>query len=257
MRSMWNGSLGFGLVNIPVRMYLATEESRISFVQLDKKDHARVRYKKVNEVTGKELQQEDIVRGYPMNNTYVIVDDADLQKAAPEKVDHIDIVQFVNENEINALYYENHYFLEPDKVGAKAYILIRDALTLEGKAAIGRLVFHGKEWLCLIKPLRKVLALHKLRFSDEIRSEAGLVIPDAAIKNDELKMASLLIAQLSRPFKAEEYTDTYSAKVLEVIEAKARGKSKGKQLKIVHTATTDDLMEKLKASLHVKRKKAS
>jgi DNA end-binding protein Ku len=259
MRSMWKGSIGFGLVNIPVRLYVATEESNISFVQLDKRDHSRVRYKKVNENSGKELMQEDIVRGYQMGDNLVIVEDADLEKAAPEKIDHLEITQFINEKEIDGVYFEKAYYLEPDKAGVKAYILLRDALKKEGKAALGQLVYHNKEWLCLIKPQRNVLVLHKLRFSDEIRSEAGLVIPDTAVKADELKMASLLIAQLTRPFNPEDYRDTYSEKLLKVIEAKAKGKVTGKPLKVAHKATTDDLMEKLKASLNAKRsaKKAS
>jgi DNA end-binding protein Ku len=259
MRSMWKGSIGFGLVNIPVRMYVATEESNISFVQLDKKDHSRVRYKKVNENSGKEIMQEDIVKGYQMGDNLVIVDDADLEKAAPEKIDHLEITQFIHEKEIDGVYFEKAYYLEPDKAGVKAYVLLRDALKKESKAALGQLVYHNKEWLCLIKPQRNVLVLHKLRFSDEIRSEAGLSIPDTPVKADELKMASMLIAQLTKPFRPEEFRDTYSEKLMQVIEAKAKGKVTGKPLKVAHKATTDDLMDKLKASLNTKRttKKAS
>jgi DNA end-binding protein Ku len=253
MHSMWKGSLGFGLVNIPVKMYVATDESSINFTQLDKKDHARVRYKKVNELSGKELKQEDIVRAYPIGEQYVIVDDQDLQNAAPEKIDHLEISQFISEKEIDALYFEKPYYLEPDKMGAKAYVLLRDALKKEGKCGLGMLVYHNKEWVCLIKPLRKVLVMHRLRFSDEIRSEESVVVPENPIKADELKMASLLIDQLSRPFKPEEYRDTYSEKLLKLIEAKAAGKAKGKPLKVVHNATTVDLMDKLKASLNTKK----
>lgn len=256
---MWKGSIGFGLVNIPVRMYVATDESTLSFVQLDKKTHSRIKYKKVSELSGKELQQEDIVRGYQIGEDFVVVEDADFEKAAPEKIDHLEITQFINEKEIDAVYFEKPYYLEPDKMGGKAYVLLRDALKKEGKAALGPLVYHNKEWVCLIKPLDKVLVLHRLRFSDEIRSAVGLEIPDAAVKADELKMASLLIAQLTKPFKPEEYRDTYSEKLLKVIEAKAKGKVTGKPLKVVHNATTSDLMEKLKASLKTKptTKKAS
>lgn len=252
MRSMWKGSVGFGLVNIPVKMYVAAEESNISFVQLDKKTRSRVKYKKVSELTGKELQTEDIVKAYQIGDDYVIVEDADFQKAAPEKIDHLEIAQFVNEKEIDAVFFERPYYLEPEKNGVKAYALLRDALMKEHKAALGQLVYHNKEWVCLLKPLSKVLVLHRLRFSDEIRSTAGLTIPDTVIKPDELKMASMLISQLSRPFKPEDYQDTYSQKLLQVIEAKARGKSTGKPLKVVHNATTSDLMEKLKASLKTK-----
>lgn len=258
MRSMWKGSLGFGLVNIPVKMYVATEESDISFMQLDKKDHARVRYKKINENTGKELQQMDIVRGYEINGQVVIVEDTDLEKAMPEKIDHLEILQFVDEKEIDAVYYEKPYYLEPEKQGIKAYVLLRDALLLESKVGLGLLVYHNKEWLCLVKAMRKVLVMHRLRFSDEIRSEKGLDIPDTDIKKEELKMASLLINQLTRPFKPDDYRDTYSEKLMAVIEAKSKGKA-SKTLKVVHNATTTDLMAKLKESLTTKRssKKAS
>jgi len=137
--------------------------------------------------------------------------------------------------------------------------LLRDALLLEGKVGLGLLVYHNKEWLCLIKPMRKVLVMHKLRFSDEIRSEAGLVIPDADVKKEELKMASMLIGQLTKKFNAHEFRDTYSEKLMAIIEAKARGKAIGKTMKVVHNATTSDLMAKLKESLNTKRpsKKAS
>lgn len=254
MRSMWKGSVSFGLVNIPVRMYVAVEESNIPFVQLDKKTHARVRYKKVSELSGKELNTEDIAKAYQLGDDYVIVDDADFEKAAPEKIDHLEITQFISEKEIDPVYFEKPYYLEPDKVGAKAYALLRDALQKEGKCGLGTLVYHNKEWVCLIKPLRNILVLHRLRFSDEIRSEQGLVIPETTIKQEELKMASLLIAQLTRKFKPEDYKDTYSQRLLQVIEAKARGKATGKPLKVAHNATTVDLMDKLKASLKHSKK---
>lgn len=261
MRSMWNGTVAFGLVNIPVKMYLAAEESSLSFVQLDKKTRSRVKYKKVSEQTGKELQTEDIVKAYQLDNNYIIVDDADVRKAAPEKVDHIEISQFINEKEVDSVFFEKPYYLEPAQNGAKAYALLRDALTKEHKAALGQLVFQSKQWICLIKPLNKVLVLHRLRFSDEIRSTAGLAIPEMPVKAEELKMASMLITQLTKPFRAADLRDTYTEKLLKVIEAKAKAKGKdtGKPLKVVHNATTGDLMEKLRASLKAKpaNKKAS
>lgn len=257
MRAMWKGSLGFGLVNIPVKMYVAVEESSLSFVQLDKKDHSRVRYKKVNENTGKELHEGDIVKAYPLGNDYVVVGEEDFQKAAPEKFDHLAISQFVNEREIDAVYYEKPYYLEPEKAGSKAYVLLRDALKKEGKAGLGTLVFHNKEWVCLIKAMKNVLVMHRLRYSDEIRSEKGVVIPDMPSKADELKMAGLLINQLSKPFDPENFRDTYSEKLLGVIEAKAKGKPTAKVLKVAHNATTIDLIETLKASLKVPGKAAS
>jgi len=256
MKSMWKGSIGFGLVNIPVSMYPASEESTVPFGQYDKNDHAKVRYKKVNENTGKELDQLDIARAYDLNGTTVIVEDSDLAKALPEKIDHLEILQFVDEKEIDAVYYEKPYYLEPEKKGAKAYALLRDALQQEGKVGLGLLVYHNKEWLCLIKAMRKVLVMHRLRFSDEIRSESNLVIPDVELAKDEIKAATQLVTVLSQPFKPEEYKDTYSEKVREVLNAKAKGRPKAKPMKAVHNATSVDvMMQKLKESLNTKRPK--
>src|SRR5688500_1640254 len=169
MRPIWTGSIGFGLVNIPVKLYSATDESTLPFFTLDKTNNARIRYKKVNEVTGKEVSQENIVKGFKVGKEVVIVDEEDFKKATPEKYDHLEIVQFISEKEIDAVFFEKPYYLEPDKTGAKAYALLRDALKKEGKAAIGPLVYHKKEWICLIKPLDNLLVMHRLRFAEEIR----------------------------------------------------------------------------------------
>jgi len=258
MRSIWKGALGFGLVNIPVQMYAATDESSISFVSLDKNNHARIRYKKVNEETGKEVAFQDIVKGYEIGGTMVIVDEEDFQKATPEKHSQLNIVQFVNESEIDARYYEKPYYLQPEKNGELPYVLFRDALKKEKKAALGPLVFHQREWICLVKPLDNILVVHRLRFPEEIRNPREFNIPEAKVKDMELKIASQLINQLTQPFKPEEFKDEYSQKLMEVIEAKAQGKGgKVKQMKHTASRTTIDLMESLKASLKTAHKKKS
>ncbi|HEU0110148.1 MAG TPA: Ku protein [Flavisolibacter sp.] len=258
MRSIWKGSIGFGLVNIPVKMYAATDESTLPFVTLDKNNNARIRYKKINEATGKDVNEADIVKGYDYGGHYVIMDDEDFKKATPEKLDHLEIVQFISEKEIDAVYFEKPYYLEPEKTGAKAYALLRDALKKENKAALGPLVYHKREWICLVKPFENLLVLHRLRFAEEIRGAEGLVVPKADVKTEEIKMASLLINQLTKPFKPEQFKDEFSEKLLKVIESKAKGKtSTVKSMKIVHSSTTEDLMQKLKASLKTPAKKAS
>jgi DNA end-binding protein Ku len=256
MRSLWKGSIGFGLVNIPVALYSATEESNIAFVSMDKKSKSRIRYKKVSESTGKEIEQKDIVKAYASGSDYIIMDEEDFDKALPEKKDHIDIVQFVSEKEIDALYFEKPYYLEPQKGGERAYALLRDSLKKEGKAAVGLFVFHNREWVCLLKPSEKAIVLNRLRFAEEIRTTSGLSLPEINTKGEELKMASMLIGQLTKPFQPEKFKDEYSGKLLKVIEAKAKGKSSTfKPMKVVHNTSTEDLMAKLKASL--KSKKAS
>jgi DNA end-binding protein Ku len=257
MRPIWTGSIGFGLVNIPVRLYAATEESAIPFVTLDKNNHARIRYKKINESTGKDVKETDIVKGYKMGDNYVIMEEDDFKRATPEKQDHLEIVQFISEKEIDAVYFEKPYYLEPEKTGSRAYALLRDALKKEGKAALGPLVYHKREWVCLIKPFGELLILHRLRFAQEIRTVSGLTVPKSDVKGEELKMASMLINQLTKPFKPEQFKDEFSDKLLKVIEAKAKGKTTSyKPLKVVHS-NTEDLMQKLKASLKTPAKKAS
>ena len=209
MRSIWKGSIGFGLVNIPVKLYSATEESTLGFITLDKNNNARIRYKKVNEATGKDVKEGDIVKGYKVGENYVILEEDDFKKATPEKYDHLEIVQFVAEKEIDPVYYEKPYYLEPEKSGARAYALLRDALKKEGKAALGPLVYHKREWICLIKPMGDLLVLHRLRFAQEIREAAGLTLPKADVKAEEVKMATMLISQLTKPFKPEQFKDEF------------------------------------------------
>ena len=258
MRPIWKGTIGFGLVSIPVRLHAATEESTIPFVSIDKSNNARIKYKKVNADTGEEVKMQNLVKGYEIGKEMIIVDNSDFDKATPEKIDHLEIVQFIYEKEIDAVYFEKPYYLEPEKQGMKAYALLRDALKKGGKAALGPLVYHKREWICLVKPLGDFLVLHRLRFAQEIRGTEGLVVPKEAIKADELKMATMLVDQLTQPFKPELFKDEFSEKLLKVIEAKAKGKpAKVKQMSSVPSSNTIDLMAQLKASLKTPAKKAS
>lgn len=257
MQAVWTGSIGFGLVNIPVKMYAATEESNIPFVSLDKNNNARINYKKVNQTTGEEVKYADIVKGFKVGDDYVIIDDEDFKKASPEKLDHLEILQFIFEKEIDARYFEKPYYLQPDKTGAKPYALLRDTLQKEGKAALGPLVYHKKEWICLIKPLNDHLVLHRLRFAQEIRSTDTITVPKIDIKSEELKMATMLVSQLTKPFQPEQFKDEFSEKLMKVINDKSKGKATTvKHMKVVSSKTVD-LMEVLKASLKTPAKKAS
>lgn len=256
MRSIWSGSIGFGLVTIPVKMYAATEESTIAFETLDKKNNAKIRYKKVNDATGEEVKPQDIIKAYKKGGSYVLLEEADFEKATPGKIDHLELLEFVKEKEIDSIYFEKPYYLAPDKVGVKAYVLLREALKKEGKAALGKMVYHKKEWIALIKPMGDFLILNRIRFFEEIKPASELPAVAATIKAEELKMAQTLINQLSGSFEPEKYRDEYSDKLIQMIEAKAKGKDKSvKALKVVHSNKTEDLMQQLKASL--KTKKAS
>lgn len=249
MRSIWTGSIGFGLVNIPIKLFSATQEGRLDFDMLDKKDHSNIKFMRVSEKTGKEVKWENIVKGYLLNDKYVVLTDEDFEKASPEKTKMIDITQFCMQEEIDTIYYEDGYYIEPDKSGAKAYALLRDALTKSGKVALGTYVLRTKENIAMIKPSGNALMLYKLRFKDEVRGHAELKIPAAKSKPAEIKMAMSLIDQLTSKFKIEDFKDVYNTKLMQFIKAKAKGKTIAKPtMKVVHSASSD-LMEQLKQSL--------
>ncbi len=257
MRSLWTGAIGFGLVNIPVKLYSATQQSDLDLDMLDKKDNANIKFKRVNEKTGKEVPWENIVRAYNYEGNYVILGDEDFKKASPEKTKMIEIAEFVEEAEVETMFYETPYYLEPQKGGEKAYVLLREALKKTGKTGLGTFVLRTKESLGLIKPSGKVLLLQKIRYAQEIRDLEDLKIPEAEPKAPELKMAISLIDQLTSKFDISKYKDTYSEELMKLIEAKAKGKKlPAPSMKVVHS-NSKDLMEQLKASLETKRKKAS
>jgi DNA end-binding protein Ku len=249
MKAIWTGSIGFGLVNIPIKMYSAVEESTLDLDMLDKNGHANIKFKRVNEHTGKEVPWANIVKGYMLNDRYVILDDKDFEKASPEKTDHIEIIQFVDEKEIDSTYFEAPYYLEPQKTGSRAYVLLRDALKKTAKAGVGTFVMRNREHVCIIKTIDDVLVLNRIRFAEEIRKTTDLKIPATKSKPAEIKMATSLIDQLTKPFDPSKFKDDYSDKLMKVIRAKAKGKTVAyKPMKVVHS-DTKDLMEQLKASL--------
>jgi DNA end-binding protein Ku len=257
MRSLWTGAIGFGLVNIPVKLYSATEQSDLDLDMLDKKDHSHIRFQRINEKSGKEVPWANIVKAYNYNGNYVVLDDEDFKKASPEKSKIIEISEFVEETEIDSMYYETPYYLEPAKGGEKAYVLLRDALKKTGKTGIATFVLRTKETLALLKAIDDVLVLQKIRYEQEIRETTDLKIPGATTKPAELKMAISLIDQLSAKFDISKFKDTYSEELMKLIEAKAKGKKlKAPAMKVVHSRS-QDLMEQLKASLDTKKKKAS
>lgn len=257
MRAIWTGAIGFGLVNIPIKIYSATQDSELDLDMLDKKDHSHIRFKRVNENTGKEVTWENIIKGYKLDDRYVVLTDEDFEKASPEKSKIIEITEFVEETEVDGMYYETPYYLEPEKTGAKAYILLRDALLKTGKAGFGSFVLRNKESLCLIRALEDVLVLNKIRWAQEIRSTEEVKVPAGTAKPAEMKMAIELIKSLTGKFDITSYKDTYTDALLKVIKAKAKGGKPAKPvLRVVHSPNKD-LMSQLKASLQGGKKKVS
>jgi DNA end-binding protein Ku len=259
MKSLWTGTIGFGLVNIPVKMFSATKASELDLDMLDKKDHSNIRFMRVNEKTGKEVDYQSIVKGYKLNDNYVVLEDADFESANAIKTKVIEITDFVMEQEIDSMYYEMPYYLAPEKSGVRAYALLREALQKTGKVGVATFVMRNKENLAIIKVSGEALILTKMRFAEEIRDNKELELPPkSTVKPAELKMAISLINQLSGNFTIGKYKDQYSAQLLKLIMTKAKGgKTKSSSpLKIVHSKAKD-LMAQLKESLNTKQKKAS
>lgn len=257
MKAIWSGVIGFGLVNIPVKLFSAIQQSELDLDMLDKKDNANIKFQRVNSNTGKEVAWENIVKGYKMNERYVVLTNEDFEKASPEKNKTIEITEFTNEKEIDSIYYEMPYYLQPEKNGVKAYSLLRDALRKTGKVGLGSFVLRNRESLVIIKPQGNILLLNKIRFQEEIRDANEIDIPKTAAKPAELKMATQLISQLSHEFDISRYKDSYTDKLMKLIRAKAKGKKLVQSpLRIVHSPGKD-LMAQLKASLEPAKRKAS
>lgn len=256
MRAIWSGSIGFGLVNIPVKLYSATQDSRLDLDMLDSKGLAHIKFKRVNENTGKEVPWEQIVKGFLYKDEYVILEEEDFEAASPKKSKIIEIESFVDETSIDDIYFESPYFLEPAKGGEKAYKLLLEALQKTGKAGLSRFVLRTQEHLSVVRPRDNYLMLQQLRFEEEIRSPEDLTLPsDVRIAKRELDMATELIKQYTTEFDISQYKDEYKAELMKIIKAKASGKKPVvKKMKIVHTAS-DDLFDQLKASLGKPAKK--
>ncbi len=258
MRAIWSGAIGFGLVNIPVKLYSAIQDSTLDLDMLDKKDHANIKFQRVNENTGKVIKWEDIVKGYKYDEDYVVLEDEDFEKANPEKSHVIDINEFVKQESIASIYYENVYYSEPSKGGERAYALLREALKHSGKVALGTFVMRTKENFCMLKADGDMILLLKLRFPEEIRDTKEMTLPGkTTVKAAELKMALSLITQLTpKKFDIAKYKDTYTDQLMKIIESKAKGKRIAKpKFKLVHNKSKD-IMAQLKESIE-KRKKAS
>jgi len=258
MRAIWKGHISFGLINIPVKIFSAVEESTLDLDMLDSKDHAHIKFKRVNETTGREVAPSNIVKGFKVGRKYVVLEDKDFEAADASKTKTIDIINFVAEEEIDSLFYEQPYYLEPETSGMKAYALLRDALQATGKVGVTSFVLRNKEALAILKPYKNVIVLNRIRFKQEIRETSELKLPPVSkTKTKEMSMANKLIEQLTASFDISKYKDTYSAKLMKIIRDKAKGKEiVVPKMKIVHKQS-DNLMDMLKESLATKKKKAS
>ena len=261
-RAIWSGSISFGLVNVPVKLYSAVHPQGLSFHQFQEGTNARVRNKRVSEKTGKEVAYDDIVKGYEVTKgKYVMVDPDELAEFAPRATRTIDIEDFVALDDIDPIFYEATYYLAPDKgEGArKAYVLLREALEDEGKVAIGRLVIRTKQYLAAIRPDEDALALSTMLFHDEIVPVSeidGIPTGRSAPKAvpAEVKMARQIVQSMAREWDPARYEDTYRIQVLDFLKKKAAGEEIVVEEAPEEQAEVVDLMAALEASLEAAKK---
>jgi DNA end-binding protein Ku len=253
MRPLWNGSISFGLINIPVRLYSgANQRQGIDLDMLHKTDHSPIRYARICQKEGEEVPWDDIVKGYKVDDDYLVLTPQDLDKLDADKSQTVDILQFVNEADIDIRYFEKPYYLEAVKGGEKAYALLRSALAKSGKLALVEFVMHQRVHVGVIKPLGRALVLEQMYFPTDLRQPGDLEFPtDKEVTPKELDMAIKLIKQETKPFIAEDLRDTYTEELEEMIKSKAKGKGKkpARTAKSPEKTNAKDLMAALKASL--------
>jgi DNA end-binding protein Ku len=253
-RPVWTGVISFGLVSVPVALYPATREHDVSFHQFEKGTSDRIRYRRVNERTGKEVDYEDIVRGADVGGgQYVMLVPEELEAIAPGRSRSLEIHTFVDIDEIDPIYYQKSYFLAPgSEETAKTYALLRDSMANANRAAIGTLVMRNKEYLAAIRPQDDVLVLETMFFADEVRDphkEIDELPGDVRLRSQELKMARQLIDSMSGPWKPEDHRDTYTDRVNELIEAKGQGAEVTLAEQAPDATKATDLMEVLRRSV--------
>ncbi len=253
-RTIWKGSLSFGLVNVPIGVYPATQDKSIHFNQFERGTSDRIRYKKVNERTGKEVESANIVKGVDLGGgEYVILDEDELAAAEPERSRYIEITDFVSLNEIDPVYFNTTYYLAPEgETAGKAYALLRQAMQDSGKVAIATFVMRNKEYLVAIRPEADVLALETMRFADEVRSPLN-ELPNLANSEDpserEIKMAELLIESMEGEWDPTRYHDTHRQKIEALIEEKRQGRTIVAAAAAPAASKVVDLMAALSASI--------
>jgi len=253
---MWKGAISFGLVTIPVAVFPATEEKSLKFNQLHGEDNGRIRYKRVCEVDGQEVSFEHIVKGFEYEKGhYVVLTDEDLDKVPLESSRAIDIQQFVELEEIDPILYKKSYYLVPEETGAKAYALLRTALSEEDKVGIAKVSFRDKEHLAALRFDGDAFVLETMYWPDEIRAaEFETVHTDAKVRPQEVEMAKALIDNLTEPWNPAAYKDEYREALLEIVEKKIAGE----EIEVVPEAAPArvvDLMDALKASVQAAKKK--
>jgi DNA end-binding protein Ku len=257
-RSIWKGAVSFGMVSIPIKLYTATEEKDVAFHMLHKADGVRIKQQRYCPEDDAVIEWNDVARGYEIApEQYVIMEPEDFEKVPIDTTRTIEITDFVPAAQIDPIYYQKTYYLEPDKVGGKPFALLREVLKGSELVALAKITLRQKEQLCTLRVYQNTIALETMLYADELRSAADLDIPeDISVNEKELAMAKSLVDMLTGEFEPEKYHDNYREALLELIERKAEGQEITRPVPVAGKVT--DLMEALRASIDsAKRERAA
>src|ERR1700686_621495 len=256
-RAIWSGTISFGLVSIPVRLYTATESHDVHFHLLHKKDGVRLQNVRWCPKDEKAVPWDEVVRGFEYaKGNYVPISEEDLDHLPVKTVHTVDISDFVKLEEVDPIYYDKAYYLAPEETGAKAFVLLRQALERTGRAAVAKVAIRDKESLCLVRPYQDVLSMDTLFYANEIRPTKEIVVDGVGVSPKEIQMAVSLIENLSNSFDPRRYHDGYQAALKKLIDAKVAG-APLPSLPSERGEKIVDLMEALRASVEATRKKSS
>lgn len=251
MRSVWRGAISFGLVTIAVRLYTAVEEHDFRFNQVHREDGGRIKYKRVCSVCGEEVEYSEITKGYELDDgRMVIMENEDFEKLPVKTDKSIDVLEFVPAEEIDPIYFQKTYYLEPDKAAARPYVLLRDALVKTGQLAVVKITIRQKETLATIRARDDVLVMHTMLWPDEIRkAEFDFLDQNVEVRPQELKMATSLVESMAGDFDPDTFTDDYRDALEKVIAAKAEGAELPEQPEAEEKGDVIDLMTALERSV--------
>jgi DNA end-binding protein Ku len=256
-RSLWKGAITFGLITVPVGLYSAVEERDIHFHMLDARDGSRIRYQRVNASSGKEVSRDDIVKGYEFEkDRYVTFTDDELEQIPSESFRTIDVVQFVDQDQIDPVYYQSAYYLAPEESGRKAYALLAESLERSGRVGLAKITLRNKERLAVIRARDGVMMLETMNWPDEIRTPPFDPSRRPPASDREVEMAQRLIDELTEDFDPERFHDTYRERLEQAIQAKVEGEEISFAPEPPPSEEVSDLMEALRASVEAARSKS-
>jgi DNA end-binding protein Ku len=254
MASVWKGHLTFGLVSFPVRLFTAARSETISFNQLHKTDHSRIKQVIFCQTEDKPIPRSEIVKCYEYEKDhYVVIEDEDIKKVAPKTAKAMEILEFVKEQDVDPVYLESSYYMGPDEGGEKPYALLFEALKETKYCGVAKIAMHNREHIVVVRPGSTGMILHTMYFADEVRKQDEYRTETSAIDEKHLKLAKMLIDTLASDFEPQKYHDTYRENLRTMIQAKVDG-HRIVETPAAHTTNVVDIMEALKKSLEQKKK---